>query len=199
MTIDEASDQEVADTRTTAEQAEALNELAIEITRKLFARLEQQAVDEIAAKHRGFRPSFFSTDADFLEGSYGSVERRSALQIDRQVTPLVRLFGWETVISHDSAIWYAPMTPSNSSTGRRRGRKRAQQPILRWRASEPGILELTGFDGEIELIACQQQLLMRLLELGARRTGMGNAKTREIATLGLSMIQKAGQGTGVAE
>ncbi|WP_433704431.1 hypothetical protein [Paraburkholderia sacchari] len=198
MTVDEASDQAVADTRTTAEHTEALYELAIKLTRELFARLEEHAVDEIAAKHDGFRPRFFSTDADFLEGGHGSVERRSALQIDRQVTPLVRLFGWETLISHDSAIWYAPMTPQDSST-RRRGRKPAQQPILRWRATDPGVLELTGFDGAVEMIVCQQQLLMRLLELGARRTGMGNVKTREISTLGLCMIQKAGQGADVAE
>lgn len=196
MTIEETSDQAVADTRTKAEQAEALNELAIEITRKLFARLEQQAVDEIAAKHGGFRPRFFSTDADLLEG--GDVAMRSALQIDRQVTPLVRLFGWETLISRDYAIWTAPMAPRVKSI-RARGRKRAQQPILRWRASEPGILELTGFDGQIELIACQQQLLMRLLELGAGHGRMGSLKTRGFTSRLLGMLMESGKSVGTAE
>jgi hypothetical protein len=196
MTIDEASDQAVADTRTTAEQAEPLNELAIEITRMLFASLKQQAVDEIAAKNGGFRPRFFSTDADFLES--GDVAKRSALQIDRQVTPLVRLFGWEALISADFAIWYAPMAPQATSI-RTRGRKRAQQPILRWSATEPGILELTSFDGEIELIACQQQLFVRLLELSGGHGRMGKSKTREFATQLLGILRHAGQGTGVAE
>ncbi|MGF6936963.1 hypothetical protein OKW41_006125 [Paraburkholderia sp. UCT70] len=163
-----------------------LNESVIKRTGELFPRMQERAVEEFAAEHGGYRPRFFSTDADFLEGNHGSVEKRSALQIDQQVTPLARLFGWNAFISWDFSIWYAPMNPPQVSV-RRRGPRPAQQPILRWRAADPGVLELTGFDGEVELIACQKQLFMRLMQIGAH-SKMGTPKTREIAELGLRMI-----------
>ena len=171
----------------TPEQYKSLNESVIERTGELFARMQERAVDEFAAEHGGYRPKFFATDADYIEGNHGSVERRSALQIDQQVTPLARLFGWNAFISSDFAIWYAQMDPPPVSV-RRRGRKPAQQPILRWSAADPGVLELTGFDGKIELIACQKQLFVRLMQLGAHNK-IGTPKTRAIAELGLRMIE----------
>ncbi|MGT2471667.1 hypothetical protein [Paraburkholderia terrae] len=170
----------------TPQQYSALNDSVLERTGELFAGMQDRAVDQFAAEHGGYRPKLFATDADYIEGGRGAVERRSALQIDQQVTPLVRLFGWQALISADFSIWYAPMDPPPVSA-RRRGRKPAQQPILRWRATDPGTLELTGFDGEIELIACQKQLFVRLMQLGAH-SKMGTPQTREIAELGLRMI-----------
>ncbi len=170
----------------TPEQYADLNESVIERASELFSRMQEQAAEKFAAEHGGYRPRLFSTDADFLEGNDGSVERRSALQIDRQVTPLARVFGWNAFISSDFSIWYAPMDPPQVSV-RRRGPKPVQQPILRWRAADPGVLELSGFDGEVELIACQKQLFMRLMQIGAH-SKMGTPKTREIAELGMRMI-----------
>ncbi|MFM0060636.1 hypothetical protein PQR64_33935 [Paraburkholderia phytofirmans] len=181
-------------------QLEAVEARVIAIGREVLSATHEQLADEIAARHGGFRPTFFQVDAEIHADD--DVAKRSALQIDAQVTPLVSVFGWETYIGRDEAAWSAPMMATDPMSIRRRGRKRAQQPILRWRASEPGQLEMTDFDGAVELIVCRQQLLMRLLELGARRTGMGNDTTREIATLALSMIRRAapdGIGTTVAE
>ncbi|REG61540.1 hypothetical protein B0G80_4393 [Paraburkholderia sp. BL6669N2] len=171
----------------TLNELEALEARVLNAGRELLGAMHEQLADEIAGEHGGFRPRFFETDAEILTS--GDVAKRSALQIDQQVTPIVAIFGWHPAIGWDEARWYAPMPPREPTVARRRGRKPAQQPILRWRAMDPGLLELTGFDGAVELIACRQQLLMRLLEFGARRTGMGNDKTREIATLGLSMIR----------
>ncbi|MDR6503558.1 hypothetical protein J2785_006751 [Burkholderia ambifaria] len=173
----------------TLAEIEALEARVIDAGRQLLSAAHEQFADEIAAEHGGFRPRFFETDAEILTS--GDVAKRSALQIDAQVTPIVAIFGWHAAIGWDEARWYAPMPPREPTLIRRRGRKPAQQPILRWCATDPGVLELTGLDGAVELIVCRQQLLMRLLELGARRMSMGNDTTREIATLGLNMIRRA--------
>lgn len=181
----------------TLAQLEATEARVINAGRQLLSTAHAQLADEVAAEHGGFRPRFFETDAEILTS--GDVAKRSALQIDKQVTWLTSIFGWHAAIGWGEARWYAPMPRKEPTLIRRRGRKPAHQPILRWCASDPGVLELTGLDGAVELIVCRQQLLMRLLELGARRTDMGNGTTREIAALGLSMIQKAGPRAGVAE
>lgn len=171
----------------TAEQIEGLEVRLVDTARNLFGAMQNQLADEIKAEH-GFRPRFFMTDAEVASG--GDVERRSARQIDDQVTPIVSVFGWAPLISREEATWYSHMKPRDTWRRRRRGRPAPHQAVLRWRASDPGVLELTGIDGAVEQIVCMQQLLWRLMEIGSR-SDAGDSMSRAISKLGISMIKKA--------